>query len=428
MVWRILLAMAALAIFADDDACAQAANATPPTAPDQTAPDQQNTVQECIMIRELHEKIVVGRSGKGIVLWLGGGACDLPGSSGISDLSAGFATNGGMEDIIEEENCPAFQTRINKLWAARQHTQHGYGTIPGVRAGPFTITDSSDLFDLKSPEGRRAAARWINQTLAAVRPCWDTVRDDRTHYVVDLLYGDLRRSAPAAIDAAIAQDQRQEYRRLHALSPEAQARRDEDRQLKAAVGEREADSEGRRRQMRTGARPWIAIEGVAMDRVERESNGPDISVALRARIKNAGSAPTVSLWTHLDLISFVHLDEHSWAQRRLNVCNELMDSGPFQTRVDHAIEPGETFSLKVTENRGAFYPNDTVYGDSESDYLAVVGCVKYSFGYPEQRASSTFAYVVGRRINGKLVRFTRGDGVMFAKDLRWLSLHQDYEQ
>ena len=134
MVWRILVAVAALAIFSGGDACAQATNGVPP---DHAAPDQPQIVVECIAIRELHEKIIVGRRGKGIILWLGGGACNAPGSSGISDLSAGFATDGGMEDVVEGENCPAFQKRINKLWAARQHTQHGYGTIPDVRAGPL---------------------------------------------------------------------------------------------------------------------------------------------------------------------------------------------------------------------------------------------------------------------------------------------------
>jgi hypothetical protein len=269
MVRRFLVAMAALALVVNGGARAQTTNATQPTASDPAAPDEVGAGQLCIAIREIHEQILVGRGGKGIGIELGGGACAPPGS-GISDISVGFATPGGMEDFAE---CPAFQTRIAKLWAARPHTRHGYGTIPAVRAGPFSITDSSDLFQLQSPEGRRAAARWINQTLAAARPCWNKVRQDQTHYVIDLLYSDLRRSAPAAIDAAFAQDQRQEYRQLHALSPEAQAGLDENRQLRYLTSSRDHVSATLRERDRTAGRPWIDLKDFSVYKVDVASNG-----------------------------------------------------------------------------------------------------------------------------------------------------------
>jgi hypothetical protein len=261
MTRRILAAVAALAIFANGEAKARTTNAPPATASDQAESNQAEVGQVCIAILEIHEQILVGRRGKGITIKLGGGACEPPGS-GISDLIVGFATPGGMEDFAE---CPAFQTRINKLWAGRPHTRRPYGSIHAVRAGPFTITDSSDLFQLQSPDGRQAAARWISQTLTAVRPCWNKVRQDQSHPVVDLLYSDLRKSTGAAIDAAVAQDRRQEYQRLHALSPEAQAQRDAERQLRAATAKRRATSAGGGRRTQATARPWIEIETLTVD-------------------------------------------------------------------------------------------------------------------------------------------------------------------
>ena len=418
MIRRILVAVAALVIFADREANAQTTNATTPTASDHSAPDPLAIGQVCITIRELHETITVGRGGKGIDIELGGGACERPGSR-ISDLSAGFSTNGGMEDIVEGENCPAFQTRIDKLWAARAHVQHGYGTITGVRAGPFTITDASDLFQLQSPEGRRAAARWIMQTLVAVRPCWDTIREDRTHYVVDLLYSDLRRSAPAAIDAAIAQDRRQEQRQLHALSPEAQAQRDEDRQLHAAIAGRQ-----------TVSRPWIAIKGIAINRVEVENNGPGVRVDIATKIKNVGSAPTYQIVSNIDLIGFARIAGQPWPQRMFNSCDKANRFGKYGPgKVEHIVKPGEDVPIDTSVNEGtAFWPWNLAYDGA--DFLVAIGCVSYSLypGPDDVRGASTFAYVIGRKVNGKFVPFNRGDGVVLGKSLRWLSLHQDYEQ
>ena len=60
-----------------------------------------------------------------------------------------------------------------------------------VRAGVFTITDQAGYFELQSSGGRRAAERWIRQTLATVRPCWDTSNDYDSPHLVDRLYADL---------------------------------------------------------------------------------------------------------------------------------------------------------------------------------------------------------------------------------------------
>jgi hypothetical protein len=56
---------------------------------------------------------------------------------------------------------------------------------PAVEVGPFSITDRAGYFELQSPSGRRAAARWVRQMLAAVRPCWkwDAVDDDAPRFV-----------------------------------------------------------------------------------------------------------------------------------------------------------------------------------------------------------------------------------------------------
>lgn len=426
--------MVVLAVFGAG-ACTQTTNAPsapPPTstiAPDHTAAGHAEIDHVCVSIRLLREHILVGRRGEGIELDLGGGACEPPGS-GISDMSAAFAPSKDIGDAIEAESCPEFQARIARLWASRQHTRHGSDAESGVRAGPFTITDSSDLFELQSPEGRQAAAEWISQTLSAVRPCWDNFRQDHTHHVVDLLYGDLRKSAPAAIDAAVTQARQHEYQLLHALSPEEQARQEEDQQLRIATKGGATISEDQRRQARAGGRPWIAIEGFTVDRVDRASNGPGISIDFKARIKNVGSAPTAEILTNVDWISFVHIGEHSWAQRRINACDKAAEFGKILPgRIERVVKPGEEISLDVsTSDLGPFYPNDIVYGDSESDYLVAVGCLSYSLSSPELRGSTTFAYVIGKKVKGKFVRFSRGDGVVLGKNLKWLSLHQDYEQ
>jgi len=303
--------------------------------------------------------------------------------------------------------------------------------MSGVQAGVFTINDMSDLFDLQTPEGRRAAARWMSETLTAVRPCWDNARDDRTHYVVDLLYDDLRKDDQAAIDAAAAQDRWHHHWQLHALSPEAQARRDEDDQLHAATAGPQTVSADQGRQLRAGGRPWIAIESFTVDRIEREPNGPHMSVDFKARIRNVGAAPTAEISTDVDVMSFTDVHEHTWSQRRINACEAARDSGKYEpNRIERALAPGEEVSLGLSNsNRDVFLGNNNiVYGDDESDYMVAIGCISYSLGSSDQRGTATFAYVFGKKANGNLLRIGRKDGVMLGKTLKWLSLHQDYEQ
>jgi hypothetical protein len=423
MVWRFLVAMAALALVVDGGARAQTTVATQPTVSHPAAPDQVEVGQVCIAIREIHEEILVGRRGKGIEIELGGGACEPPGS-GISDISVGFATPGGMEDFAE---CPAFQTRITKLWAARPHTRRGYGTIPIVRAGPFTVTDSSDLFQLQSPEGRRAAARWINQTLAAVRPCWNKVRQDQTHYVADLLDSDLRRSAPAAIDAAVSQDRRQEYKALHALSPEAQAERDENQQLKAATRGRKTAAADQPELTRIARRPWIEIPGITVNKFDLPSNGQQVRVDITTTLKNVGSTPTSDVLLYIDLMSFSHIQDMTPARVRINSCYHAKENDGEAYRVERTLEPQE--EVPVDAHIGtldAFWPWNLAYNGA--DFVVAVGCVSYSLGADNARGTSAFAYVIGKKVHRKLVPLAEGDGVVIGNRLSWLRLHQDYEQ
>jgi hypothetical protein len=175
-----------IALSAAVSATAQTAN-TPLPADDDAEP---KTGRNCIAIALIRERVSVGRGRNKIELTLFGGACEPPGS-GISALSASFATEDSNNDTVLADTCPAYRSQIDKLWSGREHLRRSSNVRP-VQAGPFLIADQSDLFELQNENGRRAAARWIRQTLSAIRPCWNNFRSDQTRSVVDRLYGMLR--------------------------------------------------------------------------------------------------------------------------------------------------------------------------------------------------------------------------------------------
>lgn len=189
MIRVSLIAVAVLLIIVSAPASAQTVNSQSASSSDQVAPDE-GTI--CVSSRVLYERISIGRGPTKIEVSLGGGACEPPGS-GISDLAAKFAARNSMGDYVEADSCPIYRDRIARLWLARKHNPHGRRIA--VRAGQFFITDRKDLFELKSANGKKAAAQWIRRTLAAVRPCWNNFRDDHTRYVVDSLYASLRMAA-----------------------------------------------------------------------------------------------------------------------------------------------------------------------------------------------------------------------------------------
>ena len=79
-----------------------------------------------------------------------------------------------------------------------------------------------------------------------------------------------------------------------------------------------------------------------------------------------------------------------------------------------------------TERTDAFSPWNSAYNGA--DFLVAIGCVNYSSGPQNVRGTSAFAYVIGKKVNGKLAPLGEGDGVVTAEHLSWLRLHQDYEQ
>ena len=174
----------ALAILAGSTSVAQSQTA-PPQSTTNTPAVLDDHDQICVTVRRVYETFTVQRGPKKMELTLGGGVCG-PTANRITDLSLGYATREGMGDFVEAETCPAYRDQITQQWLSPQpYTRSLSGS---VKAGPFVIAGRSTLFDLQSSRGRRAAAKWIRETLIAVRPCWDNFRQDQTHYVVDDLY------------------------------------------------------------------------------------------------------------------------------------------------------------------------------------------------------------------------------------------------
>lgn len=167
---------------------ASAQSITEPSAIDAEFPNQI-----CIAARRTVQTISIGRGRNRIEVSLGGGACEPPGS-GISDLWARFPADDSKLDAVLAKTCPAFQIEVSKLWSARPRRTRLLHPVNDVRVGPFVVAGRTDLFDLESARGRRAAAQWIRRMLAEVQPCWNNFREDRTREVVQRLYATLTMS------------------------------------------------------------------------------------------------------------------------------------------------------------------------------------------------------------------------------------------
>lgn len=156
----------------------------------------EDNVKLCILAAFSHGTIAIGHGEQRIEIELMGGACEPPGS-GISSLWARYPENSSALDVVRANNCPAYKAKIDELWAAKR--RHVRGQRPSKsQVGPFVIHNSGDLFTLNNSKGRKAATRWIRDTLVEVRPCWNTFRDDQTREVVDDLYRRLSIPLPAA--------------------------------------------------------------------------------------------------------------------------------------------------------------------------------------------------------------------------------------
>ena len=161
-----------------------AASAQTPTAGHPTRPDDIGEVL-CAGEGLIGAEIDVGPPGpESIELGLdGGGTC-----GGFTSPSRLRASSPDSQARVV--NCPAFEAQADKLRPSRQRRMRwqGAGSVPAVQVGPFTVTDWAGYFELQSPQGRRGAERWARQTLAAVRPCWDTSDDLDARHLVDRLY------------------------------------------------------------------------------------------------------------------------------------------------------------------------------------------------------------------------------------------------
>ena len=183
---KILAPIAAICALAATAANVQAQTGSPSPPQGREAPEGNE--KECIAIAVPHGTITVGRGERRIEITLIGGACE-PLGSGISALFAIYpAADNSPLDVVSSRDCPSYQAKIDELWSAKPRHVRSRSAPAKVQVGPFAIVDTDDLFELKSSRGKRAAQIWLREMLMAVRPCWNTIRDDQTRSVVDDLY------------------------------------------------------------------------------------------------------------------------------------------------------------------------------------------------------------------------------------------------
>jgi hypothetical protein len=91
------------------------------------------------------------------------------------------------DDLAAEETCPALGVQMGKLRLPERPATATPYAAPGVRIGRFTFRNWRRQFRLDSQSERRWAVRWVRQTLEVVEPCWNLMREDRSHNVADRL-------------------------------------------------------------------------------------------------------------------------------------------------------------------------------------------------------------------------------------------------
>jgi hypothetical protein len=104
-------------------------------------------------------------------------------------------------DVVYEPSCPTLTPHMSGLhpWPqpksdAEVRLRRGINpeTMAGTKVGEFVFKDWSGLFRLQTKEQRAAAAQWVRQTLADVRPCWDNFRQDSEQSpIIDHLYAEI---------------------------------------------------------------------------------------------------------------------------------------------------------------------------------------------------------------------------------------------
>jgi hypothetical protein len=174
MVRHILTALVALSLLAGGVAGrAETTGQRPPTA------NNLQVNQECIALPRVLALITLGLPGpRQVTLDIDRDtACDGSNELGAWGLGAYRGFLGGTDvDSINEESCPALAAYANRLRGSVS-AYIDIRTAAAVSVGPFILRDSGDLFHIRSRKDRRAAARWLRDTLEAVGPCWNRDRD-----------------------------------------------------------------------------------------------------------------------------------------------------------------------------------------------------------------------------------------------------------
>jgi hypothetical protein len=193
MIRRMLMGMVALPSFAAAHALVQPTNPPASPSPIKAQPGGEQDKEICLPDRAKRVIITVGRGRRRIEMSLGGGVYDdgRCGGNEIIDLFASPRMNLGLADVVEARSCPAYRRQLVKLPSERWRHPRPVATFAAISVGPFVIADRSHLFNLASQNDRRAAVRWLRQTLAAVKPCWNNFREDRKRRVVGRLYAAL---------------------------------------------------------------------------------------------------------------------------------------------------------------------------------------------------------------------------------------------
>jgi len=141
-------------------------------------------------------------------------------------------------------------------------------------------------------------------------------------------------------------------------------------------------------------------------------------------LENTGSGSTSDISLYFELMGFARTVDMTPERFRINSCYHAKDSR-YRT-IERATAPGEAVPMNVsTERTDALWPWNSAYGGA--DFIAAIGCVSYSLGAGDAHGTTEFAYVIGKRVNGKLVPLGEGDGVLTSERLRWLRLHRDFE-
>lgn len=177
------VALTALLTFSGSDLSGQTTSASSPPAGDGSVAE---TASGAICVSVLHRLAIV-TTGKGknkLEFVLGSGGCE---TRDVSVLTARYADDDSRAVAVYSHSCPAFQVQ-----AAQLPSPKSADTLEHARAGRYMVEDRWSLFNLKTSNGRKAAAQWLRQTIAVVRPCWSINTENDSESIVNAIYPSAR--------------------------------------------------------------------------------------------------------------------------------------------------------------------------------------------------------------------------------------------